>query len=233
MEAGSDQALLGRVADRALAEVAAGMRVGLGTGRASEGFIRRLGERVRAGLAVTGVPTSDRSEKLAREVGIPLEVLDARPLDLAFDGADEVAPDGALTKGLGGAMLRERVVAAHAARFIVLVTPEKLVARLGARSPLPVEVVPFAAEVALAKLLLVSPRAAFRVRDDGSRFLTDNGNQVIHLPAPDGGWEDPQATDRRVRAVPGVVDTGFFFGLASLIVIGSASGVDTQTPAPL
>lgn len=106
-------------------------------------------------------------------------------------------------------------------------------ARLGARSPLPVEVVPFAAEVALAKLLLVSPRAAFRLREDGSRFLTDNANEVIHLPAPDGGWADPQATDRRVRAVPGVVDTGFFFGLASLIVIGSASGVDTQTPARL
>lgn len=229
MEAGSDKGVLERVAARALEEVRAGMRLGLGTGRASEGFIRLLGERCRAGLAVTGVPTSARSERLAREVGVPVEPLDPRPLDVAFDGADEVAPDGALTKGLGGAMLRERVVAVHAGRFVVLVTPEKLVERLGTRSPLPVEVVPFAADVVLAKLAAAHPGAAFRLREDGARFLTDNENPVIHVPAPEGGWTDAPRTDRAVRALPGVVDTGFFFGLASLIVIGHADRVETRS----
>src|SRR5690606_20896390 len=138
---------LDRVAVRALDEVRAGMRLGLGTGRAAEAFIRRLGERARAGLDVVGVATSRRSEALAAEVGVRTGTVgDLSPLDVAFDGADEVAPDLSAMKGLGGAHLRERVVAAEAARFVLLVTPEKLVARLGERAPVPVEVAAFAVE---------------------------------------------------------------------------------------
>jgi ribose 5-phosphate isomerase A len=137
---------LAKIGREAAALVMEGARVGLGTGRAAEAFIRALGARVREErLVVVGVATSERSAELAAEVGIAVEPLSPEVgLDLAFDGADEVAPDLSLTKGLGGAMLRERVVATDARRFLVLVTPEKLVQRLGERSPLPIEVVPFA-----------------------------------------------------------------------------------------
>src|SRR5271165_5319391 len=123
---------LARVAQAALAHVADGMLLGLGTGRAAEAFIRALGERVQQGLRVRGVPTSNRSAALCNQLGIPtLTLAEIDHLDIAFDGADEVTPALALTKGLGGALLRERVVAFEAKRFIVLVTPEKLVEALG------------------------------------------------------------------------------------------------------
>src|SRR6185312_6168246 len=132
-------------AQAALAHVREDMLLGLGTGRAAEAFIHALGERVQKGLRVRAVPTSNRSAELAGKLGIPvLGLADVDHLDIAFDGADEVTPDLALTKGLGGALLRERVVAFEAKRFIVLVTPEKMVDKLGSRTHIPIEVVPFA-----------------------------------------------------------------------------------------
>jgi ribose 5-phosphate isomerase A len=223
---------LDRVAERALAEVRSGMRLGLGTGRAAEAFIRRLGRAAGEGLEVVGVATSDRSEKLAREVGVRTVTIDAvDALDLAFDGADEVAPDGSLTKGLGAAMLRERVVAWEAARFVVLVTPEKIVSRLGERCPLPIEVVPFAVATAQRRLAKLGARAVRRATDAGF-VVTDNGNAVIDLwAAGAAGWSDARALDAAVRAVPGVVDTGFFFDRTSLVLVGDASGVRELRPS--
>ena len=217
---------LARVGREAASLVSSGARVGLGTGRAAEAFIRALGERVRGeGLAVVGVATSERSATLAAEVGVAVEPLSAEVgLDLAFDGADEVAPDLSLTKGLGGAMLRERVVAADAKRFIVLVTPEKLVGRLGERAPLPIEIAPFALPAVQRSLrALGAPR--LRLAKDGAPYRTDNANAVIDLHAEGGGWSDVRALDRAVRAIPGVVDTGFFFDFVVRVLVSESAGV--------
>jgi ribose 5-phosphate isomerase A len=214
---------LERVAEQAFTHVRAGMRLGLGTGRAAEAFIRRLGRAVGEGVEVVGVPTSQRSEKLARELGIPLgslETIDS--LDVAFDGADEVAPDLSLIKGLGGAMLRERVVAAAAARFVVLVTEEKLVTRLGERAPLPIEVVGFALPTVRRALALVGLTTTVR-QSDGTDFLTDNGHPVLDARLPEG--IEPRSLDARIRALPGVVDTGFFFDRASSVIVGARGSV--------
>jgi ribose 5-phosphate isomerase A len=149
MVQGPDPAALDRVAFAALSRVADGMTLGLGTGRAAEAFIQRLGEKVRRGMRIRGVPTSKRSEELAQRLQIECVSLDAIDgIDIAFDGADEVAPDLALTKGLGGALLRERVVAYEAEKLVILVTPEKIVPKLGTRTAIPIEVVPFAVATA-------------------------------------------------------------------------------------
>lgn len=218
---------LDRVALRALDEVSSGMRLGLGTGRAAEAFIRRLGERVRAGLEVIGVPTSERSDALAREVGVPVATLaDVDALHVAFDGADEVAPDLSLLKGLGGAHLRERVVAAEAARFVILVTPEKLVGRLGERAPVPVELASFALPTAQRRLLAIPGVAgvARRCRSGSSEpYVTDNGNPILDVSiAP---TDEAHALDAAIRGVPGVIDTGFFLGMAHLVLVGDPGSV--------
>lgn len=240
MSAGrADPELLASVAARALLEVTElaavhdgrVLRVGLGTGRAAEAFIKLLGQSVRAVEAeVEGVPTSERSEALALAEGITLGTLADGPLDIAFDGADEVDPALQLTKGLGGAMLRERIVATEASRFVVLVTAEKVVARLGERSPLPIEVVPFARASAARRLLPLGSKLELRSKKENDEpFITDNGNLVYDLYAPSSGWEDARALDVSVRAIPGVVDTGFFFGLASIVIVGAPDGTTTMT----
>jgi ribose 5-phosphate isomerase A len=222
--AGPDPSDLDRVALAALARVQGGMRLGLGTGRAAEAFIRRLGERVRGGLAILGVPTSARSEELARRENIPLASLDqVDGLDLAFDGADEVTPDLALTKGLGGAMLRERVVVHEAARFIVLVTAEKLVDKLGSRAPIPVEVVPFASHTASRHLAALGGKPAVRKNADGYPFQTDNHNWILDTAF--SPIDDPASLDARIRKIPGVVDTGIFLDTASLVLVGDKGEV--------
>lgn len=224
---------LARVADRALSEVRPGMALGLGTGRAAEAFIRRLGAAAAEGLSVVGVPTSERSERIARELGITVARLEeVEALDVAFDGADEVTPDASLTKGRGGAMLRERVVASIARRFVVLVTSEKLVDELGQRCPLPIEVVPFALPTVLRRVAVVGARAIVRHDDAGAVYRTDNGNAVVDLVPHDGAWIAPRDLDARVRAIPGVVDTGFFFDMASLILVGERGSVSEVTPPP-
>jgi len=200
------------------------MLLGLGTGRAAEAFIRALAGRIEQGLAgVRGVPTSVRSDKLARSLGIELTTLDdVAELDLAFDGADEVSPALDLTKGLGGALLRERVVAHAAGRFIVLVTPEKQVPKLGARAPIPVEVVPFAGEPVRRQLAALG-RPELRRDAGGEPVLTDNGNLLLDLAVEP--LSDPQALDRRIRRIPGVVDNGMFLQMADLVIVGTASEV--------
>lgn len=218
------------VAERAILEVRPNMRLGLGTGRAAEAFIRRLGRAVAGGLSVVGVPTSDRSEALAKQLGIAIATLEETPgLDVAFDGADEVAPDLGLVKGKGGAMLRERVVAKLADRFVVLVTPDKLVGALGEKCPLPVEVVPFAIHSVRRSLETLGTVVDRRAADGGS-YRTDNGNPVLDVTPKGGRWTVPVDADRAIRAMPGVVDTGFFFGMASLVLVGEGGRARELSP---
>ena len=208
----------------ALELVESGMKLGLGTGRAAEAFVRGVGTRVRQGLAVTGVVTSERTERLARELSIPLASVDeVARLDLAVDGADEVAPSLDLVKGLGGALLRERVVASLADRFVILVTPEKRVERLGSRAPIPVEVVPFALAVVERALAArgLSPERRLR---DGALYLTDNDNPILDLAC--GPIDDPAALHHEVRGLAGVVDTGLFLGMADLVLVGHEDRVE-------
>jgi ribose 5-phosphate isomerase A len=221
---GPDPAALDRVALSALSMVADGMTLGLGTGRAAEAFIHRLGERVRGGLRVRGVPTSKRSEALALKLQIEVVSLDAIDgIDVAFDGADEVAPDRSLTKGLGGALLRERVVAYEAERLIILVTPEKLVSKLGERTAIPIEVVPFAAATAARHLKNLGGAAEVRKKPDGFPFVTDNMNWILDTRFTP--TDDPAKLHAEARRIPGVVDTGIFVGMADVVLVGEDSGV--------
>jgi ribose 5-phosphate isomerase A len=211
----------------ALDEVKDGMQLGLGTGRAAEAFIRRLGDAIRGGLRVTCVTTSIRSEKLATELGIPLVGLDeVDRLDAAFDGADEVTPDLDLTKGLGGAALRERVVAHAATRFVVLVTPEKLVPRLGTRAPIPVEVIPFARAVVARDLAGLGAEPVLRRAADGAPFVTDNGGYI--LDARTGPVDDPQGLDEALREIPGVMGHGVFVAMADRVLVGGDTDVEIR-----
>ncbi len=235
-------------AKRAVGEAAAalaeeGMRLGLGTGSTTAEAIRALGARVREeGLGIVGVPTSFAAERLAREHGVPLATLDdleprgdGTVLDLALDGADEVfvADDGAihLVKGRGAAMARERVVAAEAARFVVLADPSKLVDRLGERMPVPVEVLPMAAAPAARALEGLGGEPTLRMgeRKDGP-VVTDQGLWVYDVRF--GTTPDPDALAAAIRAVPGVLDHGLFLGMASAVLIGAADGTVRELQVP-
>lgn len=205
------------VSQRALEFVQEGDVVGLGTGRAAAAFVEALGLRVRDGLPVRGVPTSRATEEQARRLGIPLVGLEAvDAIDVTVDGADEVDPRLDLIKGYGGALVREKVVAAASRRLVILVGPEKLVPVLGARGRLPVEVLPFALPFCRERLRALGCDGAPRDAD-GSPFVTDNGNRILDCKiAP---IEDPAALDAAIRAVPGVVGTGLFVGMASAVLV--------------
>jgi ribose 5-phosphate isomerase A len=213
---------LERVARRAL-ELASGAAViGLGSGRAASAFIRALGAEVRAGRRVRGVPTSSRTARLAREMGIPLAELDEAPVDVTVDGADEVDPRLDLIKGYGGALVRERIVAAASARQVILVGPEKLVPVLGSRGRLPVEVVPFSLPLGLRRLATLAGPPRLRTGPDGRPFVSDNGNYIVDCAV--GPIEDPARLARDLRAIPGVVDHGLFLGTADLVLVGEPGG---------
>jgi len=224
-EAGASPQALDRVALAALQHVGDGMRLGLGTGRAAEAFIARLGERVAQGLAVIGVTTSERSEQLASSLGIPRATLAEVPeLDIDFDGADEVTPELYLTKGRGGALVRERIVAHAAKRFIVLVTPEKLVPQLGARSAIPIVVVPFALPLVRRALSAMGGEPLERRTAAGASYRTDDGGSILDTTfAP---IADPVDLERQIRRIPGVVDTGLFLHMAELVLVGGPDRVE-------
>jgi len=220
--------------EAALDMVTDGMTLGLGSGTAAARFVAALGERVRGGLKVRGVPTSRGTAALAAAAGIPLvELAAALPLDLAFDGADEVDPALNLLKGFGNALVREKVVAAAARRLVILIGPEKvaekLVAVLGARGKLPVEVVPFALPLVVRRLAELG-FAADPVRTPaGDPFVSDNGNPILHARV--GPIADPAALDAALRAIPGVVGTGLFLGMAAVVLIENNGRVEVRTPA--
>jgi ribose 5-phosphate isomerase A len=212
----------------ALDFVRPGMRLGLGTGSTARPFVELLGERVRAGLDVIAVPTSEATRALAEQCGIRLTTLDETPeLDLTIDGADEIAPDLTLIKGGGGALLREKIVAAASARMLVIADSSKWVETLG-RFPLPIEVVPFglrATERAVAAALVATGNGGpLTLRRDkaGHAFVTDGGHFI--LDAALGTIADPRSLAARLTAIPGVVEHGLFIGLASVAVIAGPEG---------
>ena len=205
------------LAAEALRHVASGQVVGLGTGQAAAAFVRALGARVAAGLDVRGVPTSEATAALARGLGIKLLTPDdVEAVDVAVDGADEVDPRGDLIKGYGGALLREKVVATMARRFVVLAGADKLVPVLGSRGRLPVEVVPFAAGPVRRRLEALGHPATLRTAD-GAPVLTDNGNRLLDCRV--GPIADPGGLDAALRAIPGVVGTGLFVGMAPTVLV--------------
>jgi ribose 5-phosphate isomerase A len=220
--------VLERLAQRAVALVPDGATVGLGSGRAAAAFVHALAERARDGLTVSGVPTSEAIAELARRLGLRLVGLDEGPLALTVDGADEVDPRLDLIKGYGGALVRERIVAAACRRQVILVGEDKLVPALGTRGRLPVEVVPFALPLVRARLAALGLAPVLRL-GRGRPLVTDNGNLIVDLGI--GPLDDPGATDCAIRAVPGVVDTGLFLGTASLVLVGGAGGIRELTPA--
>ncbi len=205
------------------------MRLGLGSGSTARHFVELVGERVRAGLEIVAVPTSQATRADAERCGIALTTLDETPeLDLTVDGADEVAPDLSLIKGGGGALLREKIVAAASARMIVIADESKWVAKLG-RFPLPIEVAPFgfaatrrAVEKAIAAVQGSRP-LTLRQGKDGHAFVTDGGHWIIDAALD--RIDDPQAMAHALAAVPGVMEHGLFIGLAQLVILAGSDGV--------
>jgi ribose 5-phosphate isomerase A len=205
-------------ARHALTYVKDGQTLGLGTGRAAEAFVDVLGERVREGLRVRGVPTSVATAAYAKRLGIPLLTLEeAGELDVAFDGADEVAPNLDCIKGYHGALVREMIVAASAKRFIVLVGSEKLVAALGERGKLPIEIVPLALPLATRRIEALGLASRVRKTAKGDAYVTDNGNWILDCGTKALG--DAAAIEREIRRLPGVVGTGLFLGMASTVLV--------------
>lgn len=218
-----------RAAARALEDVQDGMRLGLGTGSTAKHFVELLGERVRDGLRVLGVPTSEATRLLAEQCGIPLTTLDAIDrLDLTVDGADEIDARLDLIKGGGGALLREKIVAAASDRMIVIADQSKFVERLGG-FPLPIETVTFglaATKRAISDVLANCGLAgALEVRKAGNGlvFVTDSGHSILdaHL----GSIADASALAQGLAAIPGVVEHGLFIGLARTAILAGAAGV--------
>jgi ribose 5-phosphate isomerase A len=215
-------------AERALELVTPGMKLGLGSGSTAHRFVDLVGERVKAGLDVHCVATSEATEAQAKALGIPLATLDEIPeLDLTVDGADEVDPKLRLIKGGGGALLREKIVAAASKRMVVIADSTKLVARLGA-FPLPIEVVPFGLaatrrhiERAFAELGLAGP---IHVRGGSSPFITDGGHYILDCSL--GAIAEPEQLSRILSPIPGVVEHGLFIGLARAAIIAGADGVE-------
>lgn len=214
-------------AAKAVEFVKDGMKLGIGTGSTANEFIRLLAQRVKNGLRVTGVATSERSEKLCIELGIPVATLDAVPaLDLDIDGADEIGPHMALIKGGGGALLREKIVAFSSAQMLVIADQSKLVKTLGA-FPLPIEVNTFGLEVTktairdAAKRLGLSGNITLRTVNN-KPFVTDGGHFI--LDASFGRISDPEGLSEALFAIPGVVEHGLFLNLATKLVIAMANG---------
>jgi ribose 5-phosphate isomerase A len=214
-----------RAAARALTLVRSGMIVGLGSGSTSELFVRGLAARIRDGLKVTGVPTSSAIEALARSLDIPLKERFDRTIDLAVDGADEIDPKLNLIKGRGGAMVREKLVAHAARRFVVIADESKLVEALG-KAPVPVEVVPFLHQRTL--LLLEDLGARAILRGGGDPVVTDNGNYLVDCQF-EFPLTSPPELAAELDAIPGVVGHGLFLGMAAAAIIGGPAGVRTLT----
>jgi ribose 5-phosphate isomerase A len=217
-----------RAAEEALAFVQSGMVLGLGSGTTTEIFVELLGEQIQSGVLedIVGVPTSERTAAQARALGIELTTLADHPrLDLAVDGADEVDPELNLIKGLGRALLREKIVEIHAERFIVVVDESKLVPRLGRRGPLPVEIVPFQAVAHVRWLNTLGCRAEIWYEKDCTPVVTDNGNYLVRCWFPDG-IEDAHSLAQRLSNRPGIVEHGLLAPSSWLLPTehGSSSG---------
>lgn len=218
-----------RAAEAAVAEVHSGQVVGLGTGSTAKHVVLLLGERVRAGLTIRGVPTSRETADLARRSGIPLlETDDAWAIDVAIDGTDQVDPQLNLIKGGGGALLKEKIVAAAAARLIIVADQTKLVPVLGLPMPLPIEVMPFGWGSTARQIERVGGRVVLRERE-GRPFVTEGGHFILDLHLE--RIEDPADLEIRLNQIPGVVETGLFVGRTDTLIVGTANGVQVRRRA--
>jgi ribose 5-phosphate isomerase A len=198
--------------------------VGLGTGSTAYFAVIALGERVKAGLKIIGIPTSVATADLARRVGIPLTTLDEHPeIDITIDGADEIDPNLNLIKGGGGALTREKVVATVSKKMVVVADSSKVVKTLG-KFPLPVEVIAFARTVIEKKIGALGGLPKLRMRPDGSPYLTDNGNEILDCSF--GKIADPAGLARSLSEMPGVVEHGLFIGVAKVAFVGRGDSVE-------
>jgi ribose 5-phosphate isomerase A len=203
----------------ALGEIRDGMIVGLGSGSTASIFIRELGK---AKLDVLGIPTSEESARIAREVGVRLTTFgDHADIDVTIDGADEVSPELHLTKGLGGALVREKIVAHASKRVVIIVDESKLVPKLGSKTVIPVEVIPLAVPRVLREL----KQGSVRMRD-GKPLVSDNGNYTVDWMS--GPIEDPAGLEKQLKSMTGVVDSGIFAGVADVVIVAGASGIQRK-----
>jgi ribose 5-phosphate isomerase A len=223
----SPEGLKRAAAARAVEHVRSATIVGLGTGSTVRPLLELLGERLGAGVLhdVTGVPTSEDTAAKCRALGIPLITLDEAPqLDLCIDGADEIGPGLSLIKGLGGALLREKIVALAARRFIIIADDSKRVRKLGTRAPLPVEVIPFGWTTHSDFFRKLGAEPVLRRTADGKPYLTDGGHFIVDCRFAKG-MADPAAVARALDKRPGIVDHGLFLRMADLACIAGPSGV--------
>jgi len=213
------------IAERALDFVPNNGLIGLGSGRAAHAFVRALGERVGSGrIHVRGIPTSEETAELARAAGIPLSSLSRNDvLDVTVDGADEVDPSLNLIKGYGRALVREKIVAAASKQLLILVGQEKLVSQLGARGKLPVEVVPFALPLCQQRIQQLGFRSVIWAKD-GHPLTTDNCNNILDCAV--SSITDPVQLESNLRAIPGVVGTGLFLGMAHRVLVGTGGDLE-------
>ena len=218
-------------AERALDFVENGMVLGLGTGSTAAFFVTELAARIAQGLVIVAIPTSERTAAQARQLGIPLaSFAEHRRIDVAIDGADEVQRTTLdLVKGRGGALLREKIVAAASSRFIVIVDRDKLVDRLGEAGPLPVEVAQFGWQATAGALERLGSRPELRCAVSGQPFVTDGGNFILDCLF--GPIDDPPETERRIKSIVGVVENGLFVGRSSAVIVASQDGIEVLTPS--
>lgn len=210
--------------------VKSGMVLGLGSGTTSTLMVQAIGRKLCQGRLrdVSGVPSSSGIAAVARESGVPLTTLDDHPrLDLNLDGADEVDPNLGLIKGLGGALLWEKIVATASRQVVIMVDESKLVSRLGTKAPLPVEVVPFGWKTHLAYIESLGGKPTLRTEPDGHPFMTDEGNYILHCRFD--GIADPRGLETALLTRAGVVATGLFLGVAQQVIVGKADGVEVLT----
>jgi ribose 5-phosphate isomerase A len=212
----------------ALKFVKPGMNIGLGTGSTANHFIEALGQKVKEGLNVKGVPTSKATKELAEKLGIPLTTLDAQPhLDLTIDGTDEFDSEFRLIKGAGGALLFEKIVASSSRIMVVIADESKKVKTLG-KFPLPVEIMRFGTKATASKMerafkfLKLDAKMVLRVKD-GKPFVTDGGHFIIDCSI--GAIPAPERLDALLKSIPGVVETGLFVGICGIVLMGTPKGV--------
>jgi len=217
-----------RAAVEAVKHVEDGFVVGLGSGSTAAFAVMEIGKRIREeNLRVLGVPTSSQSFLLAVQCGIPITTLNEHPqIDLDIDGADLVDKDLNLIKGMGGALTREKIVAAAARRFIVVADETKLTEKLGRGVPLPIEVLPFAEPVVSSRIKKIGGKPVLREKKDSSGpYITDNGNFILDVDF--GLIDDPDELQLRIKAIPGVIETGLFIGMAEIAYIGTETTLRT------
>jgi ribose 5-phosphate isomerase A len=226
----AQQELKQAAAESAVALVEDGMILGLGTGSTAILAVDILGKRVKSGLRVTGIPTSERTAEQARSLGIPVSTLDEHPaIDLTIDGADEVELGTLnLNKGRGGALLREKIVASASKRLVIIVDESKLVERLGSHFPLSVELIPFGWHVAARKLEALGANVVLRTGSDGKPYVSDGGHYIVDCAF--GPIASPSKLEFELNSMVGLVEHGLFLGMAAQVIVAGSGGVKVLRP---